>query len=162
MREAQKGMAGYMAKEIARVSSRADKSDLAPSEMLSKWKTEMDGMGWTTKSIIDKLDFEQNRLGYSTRTDEELMRGFVRKHQRQNIAEHGPVEYGQPDQETKDRDNALVRGFLRKHKELHFTEDQFKAHMVKQLINDMDKNQAKREAARIFEEHCVHMVKNRY
>ena len=84
-----------------------------PSEMLSKWKTEMDGMGWTTKSIIDKLDFEQNRLGYSTRTDEELMRGFVRKHQRQNIAEHGPVEYGQPDQETKDRDNALVRGFLR-------------------------------------------------
>lgn len=159
MREAQKGMAGYMAKEIARVSSRADKSDLAPSEMLSKWKTEMDGMGWTTKSIIDKLDFEQNRLGYSTRTDEELMRGFVRKHQRQNIAEHGPVEYGQPDQETKDRDNALVRGFLRKHKELHFTEDQFKAHMVKQLINDMDKNQAKREAARIFEEHCVHMVK---
>lgn len=158
MREAQKNMAGYMAKEIARVSSRQDKSDLAPSEMLSKWKTEMDGMGWTTQSIKEKLDFNQTRLGYSTRSDEALTRGFVRKFQNQNIQEHGAVEYCEPENDTRERDQKLTRAFLRKHKELHFSEDQFKAHMVKQLINDMDKDKAKREAARIFEEQCVHMI----
>lgn len=158
MREAQKSMAGYMAKEIARVSSRQDKSDLAPSEMLSKWKTEMDGLGWTTQSIREKLDFNQTQLGYSTRSDEALTRGFVRKFQNQNIQEHGSVEYADIEIDTKERDQKLTRAFLRKHKELHFSEDQFKAHMVKQLINDMDKDTAKREAARIFEEQCVHMI----
>ncbi|ANJ72223.1 hypothetical protein A9Y76_06990 [Ralstonia insidiosa] len=158
MQEAQKNMKGYMAKEIARVTSRPDKSDLAPSQMLAKWKAEMDDMGWTTQSVKEKLDFNQTRLGYSTRSDEALTRGFVRKHQNQNMQENGSVEYGAIEHDPRERDSKLVKGFLRKHKELHFSEDQFKAHMVKQLINDMDADQARREAARIFEEQCLHMV----
>lgn len=158
MEAAQGGKAGFIAKEIARVTSRDNKSELAPSEMFAKWKEEMDGMGFTTQSIKDKLDFNQVRLGYSTRSDEALTRGFVRKFQNTEMDKNGPVEYGTVESDPRERDQQLVKGFLRKHKELHFSESQFKAHMIKQLINDMDKETAQREAARIFEEQCVHMV----
>ncbi|WP_202756997.1 AAA family ATPase [Burkholderia cenocepacia] len=158
MEAAQEGKSGFLAKEIARLASRDNKSELAPSEMLAKWREEMGGMGWTTQSIKDKLDFNQVRLGYSTRSDEALTRGFVRKFQNTEMDKNGPVEYGAIENDPRERDQQLVKGFLRKHKELHFSEAQFKAHMVKQLINDMDKDTAQREAARIFEQQCVHMV----
>ncbi|WP_069357751.1 AAA family ATPase [Burkholderia cenocepacia] len=157
MAAAQKGQ-GFIATEIARATSRDDKSELSPSEMMVKWRTEMDAMGWTPQSIKQKLDFNQVRLGYSTRSDEALTKGFVRKFQKTEMDKNGPVEYGAVENDPRERDQQLVKGFLRKMKELHFTEGQFKAHMVKQLINDMDKDKAQREAARIFEEQCVHMI----
>lgn len=158
MAKAMGGKKGFQAEEIARMTSRDSKSELSPSEMKAMWKAEMDGMGFTTQSIKDRLNTNQTRLGYSTRSDKDLTRGFVRKFQNQNIQEHGSVEYGAIENDHRDRDSKLVKGFLRKHKELHFTESQFKAHMVKQLINEVDKETAQREAARIFEEQCVHMI----
>lgn len=158
MAKAMGGKKGFQAEEIARLASRDNKSELSPSEMKALWKSEMDGMGFTTQSIKNRLNFNQVRPGFTNRSDEALTRGFVRKHQNQNIAEHGSVEYGAIESDTRERDQQLVKGFLRKHKELHFTESQFKSHLVKQLINDMDKEQAQREAARIFEEQCVHMI----
>ncbi|VVD69502.1 AAA family ATPase [Pandoraea morbifera] len=55
-------------------------------------------------------------------------------------------------------DQALVDKFMRKHKEVCFTESQFRAHIIKQLLHTHDPELAEREAARIFEKECLQML----
>lgn len=115
---------GYTAKEIARVETRDEKTDLSPSQLKALWKEDFDRMGWTHEQMLS--DLEKVKASYKLDAP--------------------------PD------DLTLERSYLRHSKEVNFTEDQFKAHIIKQLIGHMSTEQAEREAERIFKSEAVMMM----
>ena len=112
---------GYTAKEIARLETRDEKTDLSPSELKALWKENYDRLGWTHEQMM--IDLEKVNANFQ--------------------------------QEPPPDDLTIERSLLRHTKEVNFTEDQFKAHIIKQLIGHMPSEQAEREAERIFKAEAV-------
>lgn len=54
----------------------------------------------------------------------------------------------------------LISNFMRKHKDVSFTEDQFTAHVIKQLLGTTTPERAARYAEEIFEAEAVQMIAN--
>lgn len=52
----------------------------------------------------------------------------------------------------------LISNFLRKHKAISFSEDQFKAHVIKQLVGNCDKDRIERYAEEVFSSQCHQML----
>lgn len=173
------GRSGFIAREIARLESRDDKTEKSPSELKAQWKAEFDKHGWTVEHVHEQLDFKQIKLNNTTISDELIAAKFVRKQHEQEVARSGPVQVSKDPTQAyidamSDRilksqaaaveqargvdDEELIKGFYRKHKEVCFTEDQFKAHITIQLLKTHNHFEAKRESARIFEKECVHMI----
>lgn len=115
---------GYTAKEIARLETRDEKTDLSPSELKALWKENYDRLGWTHEQMM--IDLEMVKANFK--------------------------------QEPAPDDLTIERSLLRHTKEVNFTEDQFKAHVIKQLIGHMPLEQAEREAERMFKAEAVMMM----
>lgn len=112
---------GHTAKEIARLESRDEKTDLSPSQLRDQWAKEFSRLGWTQEQMLQ--DLEKVKVS--------------------KVAEPAPD------------DLTIEKSLLRHTKEVDFTEDQFKAHAIKQLIGHMPLEKAEREAERIFKNECV-------
>ncbi len=118
----QSGKTGYKAEELARLTSRDEKTDKSPAQLMHQWKQEFHRMGWTP-----------------TQFKQELAR-----HQRQPKNQHqAPTA------------SVMEDTFLRHHKDVAMTENQYLAHLQKQLLPFMSGEQAEREATTIFERDCV-------
>ena len=52
----------------------------------------------------------------------------------------------------------LISNYLRKSKKIEFTEDQFKSHILKQLLNTCSRDTAERYAEEIFSSQCLQMI----
>ncbi|WP_175849394.1 AAA family ATPase [Burkholderia cepacia] len=173
MKIALKGKDGFIAEEIARVESRKNKAEISPSEMINTWKKEMDDMGWSIEHIKQLQDFNQVRPNTQQISDEQLIDNYSRKVYEDHIDKNGAIQgdvhtlYDDKGNSVAYRvrkelgivdDEKLIDNFYRKHGQVSFTEGQFKAHMVKQLIGDFDKDMAFRHAERMFSEHCQQMM----
>lgn len=159
MKQAMNGQSGFIAEEIARASSREEKSDLSPAEMKAIWKNEMDSMKWDVKELLQKRDFNQVRSNKAYINDEQFVANFNRKIFEDHVRKHGPVQQDgmvAPKHLTEEEvvNELLVSNFLRKHGHVAFTESQFKSHMIVQLIHTHDKESAQRKAEQLFVEHC--------
>lgn len=124
------GRSGYTAKEIARKESREEKSDKAPSELQALWSKEFSDQNWTWAKYITQQE------EHKAKQDSLKLKSKM------------------PTKEI------IEESFLRNHKEVAFTEDQYKAHIVKQLLEYTNKENAMRMAAAIFEEDCVLALTN--
>ena len=119
-----KGQSGFLAEEIARRETRAEKTELSPTELKAHWRDTFDKHGFSASTIAQHQDFHQ---AY--------------------------------DQETVlPTPEVLIENFLRKHKDVHFTENQFKAHVHKQLIGVCDLDRSERYGEEIFANNCHQML----
>jgi len=121
-------LTGKTAKEIARVESRDEKTDLSPTQLRAKWKEAYEEMGWTTSQMNDQLEVARR------------------------VASHRKIVDEKPTYEQ------MEETFLRHHKEVAFTEDQFKSHLIKQMLPHKSFDEAQREAEKYFTENCVRMM----
>ena len=121
-------LTGKTAKEIARVESRDEKTDLSPTQLRAQWKNVYEEMGWTTGQMEDQLEVAKR------------------------VASHRKAVDEKPTYEQ------MEETFLRHHKEVAFTEEQFKAHLIKQMLPYKKFDEAQREAEQLFTEKCVRMI----
>lgn len=123
------GKSGYAAEELARVGSRDEKTDLAPSELRALWKDNFQKMNWTLEEFQKDLS-AYKKIQELDKTKNEKMKNF-------------------PTSEI------MEDSFLRNHKEVFFTEYQYLAHIKKQLLPYIDGLEAEKIATHIFENECV-------
>lgn len=115
---------GHTAKEIARLETRDEKTDLSPSQLRDQWSKEFSRLGWTHEQMLQDLE---------------------------NVKTNKVIEPA-PD------DLTIEKSLLRHTKQVEFTEDQFKAHAIKQLIGHMSLGKAERRAEELFKTECVLMM----
>ncbi len=118
----QSGKTGYKAQELARLSSRDEKTDKSPAQLMALWKQDFQRLNWTP-----------------TQFKQELSR---------HKAKPRPVQQPMTAEIIEDT-------FLRHHRDVAMTENQYLAHIQKQLLPYMSGDQAEREATAIFERDCV-------
>jgi hypothetical protein len=136
----EKGQKGYAAKENARHATRDDKTELSPSELHEEWDGVYKAKGWSvTKFRADMKKYREEFVQGPTPTDKNIESSFLRHNVKLKVI---PT------------DSILENSFLRLHKDVAFTEQQYLAHIQKQLIAFMSSDEAKREATRIFEATC--------
>lgn len=124
-----KGMS-FIELENARLETRDEKSELSHSELKEKWKKDFERLDYHSGYGDQHLDFNQKKT-------QPLENGRLLN----------PME-----------EEALVENFLRKHKDIAFTEEQFKAHVMKQLMCDYSVKNCEREAEAIFSTQCLQML----
>lgn len=98
----------------------------------------------------------------------ELSPSELKQHWKDTYAKHGfnaaSIAKHQNFNQVKDQEAALptpevlIDNFLRKHKEMSFSEDQFKAHVHKQLLGLCDRDRAERYGEEIFANECHQMM----
>lgn len=186
-------------KEIARLETRNEKSELTPGELKAHWNEEFTKMGFNASHVkkhqnfnqeapknIAKSDDKQLCINYQRkifyqdkRKKEEFrkthgnsMRGIAKKLHKNKARIDDALtraleEYKdmgiQSKESIKQVDDALyeknlISGFLRKHKSISFSEEQFVAHMVKQLLETHTCDEAWKKATYMFESECVHIL----
>jgi conjugative relaxase-like TrwC/TraI family protein len=147
--------------EHARLETREEKTELSPSELKAKWKADYDGLGYSVKHIKKNQNFNQVMPNTYPVQEEQLLNNYQRKVHEQAVRKD-QINHdnggGYILREPVASDQDLISRFLRKHKEVSFTELQFKSHMIKQLIGTCDSLVAEKEAERLFNEHCLHMM----
>lgn len=177
----------FLEMEHARLETRDEKTDLSPSELRAQWKTHYDELGYTTDHVKKAMRFNQVMPNSAKLADEQLLSNYQRKVNDQAVRKGQSTAYnyqvpsglykqGSYQNESgkrgsvrmvestyvddKESDERLIQGFYRTHKEVSFTEEKFKAHMVKQLLETHDKEGAWRKAEQLFNDHCLHMMDN--
>ncbi|MGJ7553393.1 AAA family ATPase [Variovorax sp. RB3P1] len=98
----------------------------------------------------------------------ELSPSELKQHWKDTYAKHGfnaaTIAKHQNFNQVKDPEavlpthEVLIDNFLRKHKEVSFSEDQFKAHIHKQLLGLCDRDRAERYGEEIFANECHQMM----
>jgi hypothetical protein len=173
----------FLEMERARLETRDEKTDLSPSELRAQWKTQFDELGYTAEHVKKAMRFNQVMPNSAKLPDEQLIKNYQRKvnsqavrkgqstafnyqvptglykqtnYQNQKRASVAMIEGTYAD--DNEADERLIQGFYRVHKEVSFTEHQFKAHMVKQLLETHDSEAAWRKAEQMFNDHCLHMM----
>lgn len=154
-------------REFARLESRDEKTELSPGELKQAWKTNFEALGWTNEQAKSTLNFNQSRSGVRRLSDEQHMTNYQRYVQQKSNRDFNDFydEYKKKKAYFDVRkivspalEKSLIDGFIRKIKEVDFSEEQFKAHMVIQLIDTHDTETSKRIAAHLFETQCVGMM----
>ena len=121
----------FAEKEYARKETREEKTELSHHELKEKWAKDFERLDYHAGYGDEHLEFNQKKA--------------------KSIHEDGRL--------LNDKEEAqLIENFLRKHKDIQFTEDQFKAHVIKQLINDYSLKDVERESERIFSTQCLQML----
>lgn len=121
----------FAEKEYARKETREEKTELSHHELKQIWAKDFARLDYHTGYGDENLDFNQKKA--------------------RSINEDGSLL-------NEKEENRMIENFLRKHKDIQFTEDQFKAHVIKQLINDYSLKDVEREAERIFSKQCLQML----
>lgn len=174
------------AREVEQKSTRDDKSELSPSELLAMWKEQFKELGYSTADLTNRV--RPAPLNYIRITDRQLCKNFHRKHfdqakQRQlgGMAlqvekTFGMEEWIDESEGLVQRKNKISRKFIgnkfekkilssfnTKIGKVDFRLHQFKAHVVKQALDTCSFDTAWSEADRIAEEQCeLHIAKERY
>ncbi|MGF6275857.1 nucleoside-triphosphatase THEP1 [Massilia sp. UYP11] len=173
----------FLEMEHARLETRDEKTDLSPSELRAQWKVQYDQLGFTADHVKKAMRFNQVMPNTAKLDDEQLLTNYQRKVNAQAVRNGQSTKFNyqvpaglykqgnlpaakrrsvQMVETTYESDAAaderLIQGFIRKHREVSFTEHQFKAHMVKQLLETHDKEGAFRKAEQLFNDNCLHMM----
>ncbi|MCW5156317.1 AAA family ATPase [Burkholderia cenocepacia] len=165
---------------VEQVSTRDDKSELSPSELLARWKEEFAELGYSAKSIVAST---QKKLNYIPITDRQVSKNFQRKHFEQtrnralmanelkvakNRVEAGDDDIAQEHEVLLNRhvqikqkvladsfDEKVITAFHNKTGRIDFKLSQFTAHVVKQALATCSNEVALAEADRIAEEQLL-------
>lgn len=121
----------FLEREYARLETRNEKTELSHHELKEKWAKDFEQLDYTSEQIKSKLEFNQKKA--------------------KSIYEDGRLL-------NETEEERMIESFLRKHKDINFTEDQFKAHVIKQLISDYSLKDTEREAERVFSTQCLQML----
>lgn len=121
----------FIEKEHARLETRKEKTDLSHHELKEKWAKDFERLDYKFGHGDEHLEFNPKKA-QPTLPDGRLLNDH--------------------------EEASLIENFLRKHKDISFTEDQFKAHVIKQLIGDYAFKDVEREAERIFSTQCLQML----
>jgi conjugative relaxase-like TrwC/TraI family protein len=173
----------FLEMEHARLETRDEKTDLSPSELRAQWKTQFEELGYTADHVKKAMRFDQVMPNTAKLEDEQLLKNYQRKVNNQAVRKgqstafnyqvpsglYRQTNYQNPKRasvamiestyaDDNEADERLIQGFYRVHKEVSFTEHQFKAHMVKQLLETYDSEAAWRKAEQLFNDHCLHMM----
>lgn len=161
------------ARVLAQKSTREEKTELSPSEMLSKWKEEFKELGF---KAIDLSNFilKKKPKQLIEKTEQPLVHNFHRKIFRDAIDKVSslfitpkikPPRIPLINREHDDKrltDNKLIHSFIGKAGTVEFTLSQFTGHMITQLLDTYTADEAIKEAHKLAEEHCVlHIPKDR-
>jgi len=131
LKEQGKDASSFIDREHARLETRNEKTELSHHELKEQWAKDFERLDYKFGYGDQHLDFNQKKAR-SVNADGSLL---------------NPAEEEQ-----------MIENFLRKHKDISFTEDQFKAHVIKQLIGDYSYKDTEREAERIFSTQCLQML----
>ncbi|MGU4699184.1 AAA family ATPase [Burkholderia cepacia] len=165
---------------IEQESTRDDKSELSPSELLARWKQEFADLGYSAKSIASSTE---KKLNYIPITDRQISKNFQRKHFEQtrtralmanelkvarNRVEAGDDDIAQEHEVLLNRhvqikqkvladsfDEKVITSFHNKTGRIDFKLSQFTAHVVKQALATCSSEVALAEADRIAEEQLL-------
>lgn len=173
----------FLEMEHARLETRDEKTDLSPSELRAQWKVQYDQLGFTADHVKKAMRFNQVMPNTARLEDQQLLSNYQRKVNAQAVRNGQSTKFNyqvpaglykqgslpaakrrsvQMVETTYESDAAaderLIQGFIRKHREVSFTEHQFKAHMVKQLLETHDMDGAYRKAEQLFNDNCLHMM----
>lgn len=175
-------------REIAQKSTRDDKSEIPPSELLAMWKEEFKELGYSTAEIVSRANGSAPKLNYIPITDRQITKNFVRKHfeqtQAKQLLAHSKQEEAKLDDEvvvipkkaekSKKKtaqeaffsakfDSGVTKSLVNKLGKVDFRLAQFTGHVVKQAIATCDADTAFAEADRIAEQELrLYLPKERY
>jgi hypothetical protein len=179
------------ARQIAQKSTREEKNEMSPSEMIAMWKNEFEELGVSAKTMVNKL---KPKLNYVPVQDRQLAINFMRKHKAQQVEraltamtsnaihKHAPeetivnAEEGIVLKKSKLKKESFARKFIgqvyekkiiesfdRKVGKIEFRLSQFKGHIIKQALDTCTAATAEKEADRIAEEQLqLYLPKERY
>ena len=171
----------FLEMEHARLETRDEKTDLSPSELRASWKKQYDELGYSADHVKKAMRFNQVKPNEAKLSDEQLQSNYMRKVNDQAVRNGQSTKYNcqvprdlyQSSKNAKRQsvkavettyeddsaaDERLIQGFIRKHREVSFTEQQFIAHMTKQLLETHDREGAYRKAEQLFNDNCLHMM----
>ncbi|HDR9180240.1 TPA: AAA family ATPase [Burkholderia vietnamiensis] len=160
------------ARAIAQKSSRDDKTEKSPSELLAKWQVEFKSLGFVPKDIphVSKINNIAKLSG------EMYGSNFYRKFNSYRIEDRMEAKEAMFDDEgnvvkaRKEKQNDLTsaqreiiqKGWERKHKEVAFRKSQFIGHVIKQVVETCNADRAEEIANEMFEEQCsIYLPKDR-
>ncbi len=163
-------------RDIEQKSTRDDKSDMSPTELLAMWKDQFKELGYSTAEIVARTKIAEPKINYIPVTDRHITKNFVRKHHEQvraralvamsNQAEVSLADDEEisviPKKDTKEKtakeaffsakfDEGVTKSLVTKVGQVDFRLAQFTGHVVKQAIATCDADTAFAEADRIAE-----------
>lgn len=184
----EKGIANTAnAREVEQKSTRDDKSELSPSELMAMWKVQFEELGYSAKHLTER---EQKKTNYIEISDRRVSEMFLRRDHNQKLERkiggmtlarerlftdnnidgeilssllHRKEKKKKPKFESAFFDDGALTSFANKTGVVEFKIQQFKAHVVKQALKSCRADVAWEIADRIANEQCViHIPKERY
>lgn len=173
------GNSGFIAREIAQSSSRDQKTEKTPSQLITKWHQETNSMGWKVEDLMDKIEFMKTQPRYEIKhTDEELIGSFSRNHFDNYVMDNGPtyqkinptipnvkmtplsaMMLNIAEKEGVTNDDEIIENVLRQIGDVAFTESQFKGSIQLQLLSEMTPYEAEKKAEQLFNDQCLQVLK---
>lgn len=162
----EKGLASTPeARAVAQKSTRSDKQELSPSEMLAQWREEFASLGFTAEPPAAPIG---PKKGFIPVEEDQLSKTFQRKHHEQHAARAiaaSTASYSEGEGVYLSRaarkaekftlsDEQITRNFAERIGQVDFKLHQFQAFIGKMGLHTCDGATALQEAQRISEQQC--------